>query len=66
MELHNKILSDIINYMKYAKWKPDKFRKETFEEVCDRNKEMHLNKLIEMGYDEDTAEHAEVEEVYEA
>ena len=51
--------------MKYAKCKPDKFRKETFEEVCDRNKEMHLRKLLEMGYDEDTAEYAEIEEVYE-
>lgn len=45
MELSNKILSDIIVYMKYAKYIPNKKRRETWEEVIDRNKQMHLKKF---------------------
>jgi len=47
MELSNKILSDITVYMKYAKWLPEENRKETWEEVCNRNMEMHLKKFAD-------------------
>jgi len=45
MELSNKILSDITVYMKYAKWKEEENRKETWEETCRRNMNMHLEKF---------------------
>jgi ribonucleoside-diphosphate reductase alpha chain len=44
MELSNKILSDITVYMKYARYMPDKNRRETWEELVTRNKEMHQRK----------------------
>ena len=49
MELSNKILSDLTVYMKYAKWKEEDNRKETWEETCNRNMEMHLKKFEEHG-----------------
>lgn len=39
-----KILSDITVYMKYAKFLPKKERRETWEEICYRNRDMHLDK----------------------
>ena len=44
MELSNKILSDITVYMKYAKYLPSLNRRETWEELVTRNKEMHQKK----------------------
>jgi ribonucleoside-triphosphate reductase len=44
MELSNKILSDITVYMKYAKYVPELKRRETWEDIVDRNKNMHLKK----------------------
>ena len=44
MELSNKILSDITVYMKYAKYLPTENRRETWEELVTRNKEMHQKK----------------------
>ena len=44
MDLASEILSDTIAYMKYAKWLPGELRKETWEEVCHRNMNMHINK----------------------
>ena len=44
MEKSNKILSDITVFMKYAKYRPDLGRRETWEELVDRNKEMHISK----------------------
>lgn len=41
MELATKILSDITVHMKYAKFLPEKNRRETWEELVSRNKEMH-------------------------
>lgn len=38
------ILSDVTVFSKYAKYDEGKKRRETFEEICDRNKQMHLNK----------------------
>lgn len=41
-DLENKILSDIIVHMKYAKWIPELSRRENWTEIVDRNKNMHL------------------------
>ena len=44
MELSSKILSDITVYMKYARFNSELNRRETWEEIVDRNKKMHLKK----------------------
>ena len=41
MEVSNQILSEITVYMKYAKFVPELNRRETWEELVTRNKEMH-------------------------
>jgi ribonucleoside-triphosphate reductase len=41
MEVSNKILSDITVYMKYAKYLPELNRRESWDELVTRNKEMH-------------------------
>ena len=56
MEISNQILSDITTYMKYAKYLPNEFRRETWEETVTRNKQMHqetypdLKEEIEEAY----------------
>jgi ribonucleoside-triphosphate reductase len=42
MNLNNKILSDITVYMKYSRYIPELNRRETWEELVDRNKAMHI------------------------
>jgi ribonucleoside-triphosphate reductase len=44
MEISNQILSEITVYMKYAKYIPELNRRETWEELVTRNKEMHQKK----------------------
>jgi ribonucleoside-diphosphate reductase alpha chain len=44
MDLSTKILSDITVHMKYAKYVPQKQRRETWYELVTRNKEMHQKK----------------------
>ncbi len=44
MELSNEILSDITVHMKYAKYQQEVQRRETWEELVTRNKEMHIKK----------------------
>jgi len=58
MELSNKILSDITVYMKYAKYKPELNRRETWEELVTRNKNMHIKKYPELT--------DQIEEVYKS
>jgi ribonucleoside-diphosphate reductase alpha chain len=41
MEVSNQILSEITVYMKYAKYSAEENRRETWEELVTRNKEMH-------------------------
>lgn len=48
MEISNQILSDITTYMKYAKYLPQQFRRETWEETVTRNKEMHQETYPEL------------------
>ena len=41
MDISTQILSDITVYMKYAKYIPELERRETWEELVTRNKQMH-------------------------
>ena len=45
MDISTQILSDITVYMKYAKYIPELERRETWEELVDRNKRMHLKQF---------------------
>jgi len=56
MDLSNSIMSDITVHMKYAKYVPSLNRRETWEELVTRNKEMHQRKYSHI--------HDEIEEVY--
>jgi ribonucleoside-triphosphate reductase len=56
MQLESKILSDITTFMKYAKHLPKKQRRETWKELVDRNKKMHLEKFPKLA--------DEIEEAY--
>lgn len=44
MDISTQILSDVTVYMKYAKYKPELQRRETWEELVTRNMEMHIKK----------------------
>jgi len=48
MELSNKILSDITVHMKYARFLEDKNRRETWEELVNRNMAMHIKKFPQL------------------
>jgi ribonucleoside-triphosphate reductase (thioredoxin) len=47
--LNQKILSDITVHMKYAKYIPELNRRETWEELVTRNKEMHQKRYPELA-----------------
>ncbi len=51
MNQANQILSDITVHMKYAKYMPNKERRETWKELVTRNREMHLKKYEHLGKD---------------
>ena len=48
MDVTQSILSDITTYMKYAKFRPELNRRETWEELVTRNKEMHQSKFPQL------------------
>ena len=48
-ELNKKILSDLTVHMKYAKFIPELNRRETWEELVTRNKEMHQKRYPELA-----------------
>ena len=48
MLLPNKILSDITVHMKYARYLPNKKRRETWKELVTRNKKMHIKKYPDL------------------
>lgn len=48
MDVSQKILSDIVVFNKYAKWIPEIGRRETWEEICERNIAMHVRKYPHM------------------
>ena len=56
MDISQKILSNITVYMKYAKYSPELNRRETWDELVTRNKEMHQKKFPHVK--------DEIEEVY--
>ena len=56
MELASEILSDITVHMKYARYLPEVYRRETYTELVDRNKAMHIKKYPELK--------GEIEEAY--
>ena len=45
MKKEHKVLSDVIVFQKYAAYLPDLNRRETWEEICERNMTMHINKF---------------------
>ena len=47
-EINSNILSDITVHMKYAKYIPELQRRETWEELVDRNMAMHIKKYPEL------------------
>jgi ribonucleoside-diphosphate reductase alpha chain len=55
MQLESKLLSDITTFMKYAKYVPEKQRRETWAELVDRNKNMHLEKFPQLKEEIDSA-----------
>ena len=57
MEISNKILSEITVYMKYSKYVPELNRRETWEELVTRNKQMHIKKYPQLT--------AEIENAYQ-
>ena len=48
MELASSILSDITVHMKYAKYLPEKQRRETWTELVERNMEMHIKRYPQL------------------
>ena len=56
MNVSNEILSSITIYMKYVKYLPELQRRETWEELVTRNKEMHKRKYPKLAQ--------EIESVY--
>ena len=48
MDVTQSILSEITTYMKYSKYVPEKKRRETWEELVTRNKEMHQAKFPQL------------------
>tara|TARA_Y100000593_G_scaffold1469_2_gene2986 strand:- start:3164 stop:5023 length:1860 start_codon:yes stop_codon:yes gene_type:complete len=57
MELAASILSDITVHMKYARYLKEAYRRESFTELADRNKVMHIKRYPELK--------DEIEEAYE-
>ena len=56
MSVANNILSDITVHMKYARYLPEKNRRESWEELVTRNKLMHARKFPQLKF--------EIEEMY--
>ena len=49
--MNTKILSDITVHMKYAKYDAEKMRRETWEEICERNMNMHIKSYPQLEQD---------------
>ena len=55
MDINQKILSDITVFLKYAKHSPELNRRELWDELVTRNKDMHLKKYPELVEEIETA-----------
>jgi ribonucleoside-diphosphate reductase alpha chain len=51
------LLSDLVVHTKYARYLPKEKRRETWEELCDRNRDMHIRKYPNLK--------EEIKELYE-
>jgi ribonucleoside-triphosphate reductase len=51
MQKDKRILSDLIIYMKYAKYLPKEKRRESWEEIVNRNLNMHIKKFPQLESD---------------
>ena len=51
MDKNLEFLSDLTHHMKYAKYLPEKQRRETFKESVDRNKQMHIDNFPDLEED---------------
>ncbi len=51
MENNLEILSDVVHHMKYAKYLPEKNRRETYKETVDRNMQMHVDEYPDLKND---------------
>ena len=51
MELSQEILSEVTVHMKYARYLPNEQRRETWEELITRNKEMHTSNFPQLESD---------------
>ena len=49
MDISQKILSDVTVFLKYAKYRPELNRRETWQELVMRNKEMHQKKYPQLA-----------------
>jgi hypothetical protein len=49
MDKSNKILSDIVTHMKYSKYLPEVQRRESWFEIVERNKAMHIKKFPKLA-----------------
>ena len=54
MNINNEILSDITVHMKYAKYITELNRRETWEEIVDSNKQMHVRRYTSLENDIET------------
>ena len=55
MDKNLEFLSDLTHHMKYAKYLPEKQRRETYKETVNRNKQMHINRYPILQNDIDNA-----------
>ena len=55
MDISNEILSDLTVHMKYAKYLPEHNRRESWAELVDRNKAMHVKKFPDLEQQLDEA-----------
>jgi ribonucleoside-diphosphate reductase alpha chain len=55
MNTTQNILSDITTHMKYARFRPELSRRETWDEIVTRNKEMHISKFPHLKEEIDEA-----------
>lgn len=51
MDITQSILSDITVFQKYSKYLPELNRRETWEEICDRNMAMHIKKFPDLKFE---------------
>lgn len=55
LPLESQILSEITTHLKYSKFLPEKQRRETWDELVTRNKEMHIKKFPQLSEEIESA-----------